>query len=229
MDGRGVQRSETQPELLIDRKHSLEIEHVMRPLCPARDEHAQRLATEPAKRELEHGGRRAVEPLRVVDGHQHGSGGGEHAERPEDCETDRALVGRRLSGVLEQQRHFECAPLRRRKLGERLGKDAVEEVAQCGKRELYLAPGTLAAYDVRTISRSRDGGVPEGRLADARLAFEDARCRTFGHGADERVQRLEIGLPRQHFHADSIAPRVSRGYAPIGASGLPRRPRGSPA
>ena len=114
---------------------------------PARDENADGLAAKAAERELEHGGGRRVEPLRVVDRDEHGARRREQAERAEDGKADPVLVGRSAVRVLEQERDLERVPPRRGKLLERLGQHVLEQIAERRVRQLHLAAGRAADED----------------------------------------------------------------------------------
>ena len=67
-----------------------------------REQEAGALAVEPSQREPEHGGGGGIEPLHVVDRNDDRLVTGEGSKRAEQRETDRALVGSRAAGALEQ-------------------------------------------------------------------------------------------------------------------------------
>ena len=78
---------------------------------PAREQQSDRLAAQASRAVRERGGRRGVEPLRVVDGDEQRRLGRERPQGVERGDADRTPVWRRPLGVLQHQRERERAPL----------------------------------------------------------------------------------------------------------------------
>ena len=118
------------------------------------DEQADRFLGQPARDELEHERRRRIQPLHVVDRHEHASLSG---QPPKDAQTrsrDRPLIRRRPLLLRQQERRLERPPLDR---GQRL-----------------RAPRRAPVRADRPVPRTRAGprSRPGGRRARALLARE---------------------------------------------------------
>ncbi len=85
---------------------ALRVDHEPRPLLePERQEEADIRRVEPVCSERERSSRRRVEPLNVVHSDDDRLGEREPLQDAEEPEPDRSLVGGRLAGRLEQERH----------------------------------------------------------------------------------------------------------------------------
>ena len=79
-----------------------------------RDDQADGLITQAPQSYLEHGTRRGVKPLKIIDGDDERGLLGEGAENVEHGQTNRMRVRDDISGLLEEQRHFQRSPARHR-------------------------------------------------------------------------------------------------------------------
>ena len=110
MERTEAQRSEPDPRQLLFRKGARELER----RCdarhlPQRREDGDRLVAEASESDLEHCGRRRVEPLDVVERNEHGVLLRQHADRVEESQADEARVGRRVARLHEEERDLEGA------------------------------------------------------------------------------------------------------------------------
>ena len=147
------------------------------------------LCVESAQREGQRVRGLVVEPVRVVHGHEHRALLGKEAQAVEDGQPDSAPLGRRPIRVLEQERDLERAAPRRRQPRQHVREHGREQVAERGKGQLDLGACRAAGQDA-----SMGGGdacLPDGRLADPRLALDDDRSRRRG---EEVGNRRELGL-----------------------------------
>jgi hypothetical protein len=83
---------------------------------------------------------------------------------------DRPRLRRRRAGLLAEQRHVQRLPLRRRKVGQLVRGDRVQEVDHRGERQPRLGaarPGRQHAG--AALPRGDHPRLPEGRLPDPRL------------------------------------------------------------
>ena len=162
----------------------------------AREQQSRRLVAQSPHDELEHRPRRLVEPLDVVDGHEHGGGCAELVQHSQDCAADRAFVGGLPVSLLEQQRHFERVALGGGQRRQRVVEYPVEQVGDARERQLRFGQCRRAAqHALSFIDGQRDAVAPQRRLADARIAFDHER-------AHRRVARQELAQDRLF----SIAP-----------------------
>jgi hypothetical protein len=169
-----AEREAVQPRL---RERPLEPQREPRaPVAPvgaAREKQAHRLVAKATDDEAEDGLRRLVEPLNVVDRDQ-----GRCAAREDPQET----VRRNTDGPLEraltrrlraQQGDVDRTALRRWELCDDLLGHVGEQVAERRKAELRLVFDRPTDEDMTGSPRRRsDPLLPDGRLADPRLALE---------------------------------------------------------
>jgi hypothetical protein len=141
---------------------------------------ANGLAPQAPAREREHAGRGGVEPLDVVDGEKHGCCPGEVAQAISERGRHGPLVGRRAIRLLEQQRDLECSSLRRREVRQQRRDVVVEQIGQARERQLDLATTRVRRKNADApFPCALDALLPQPRLADAGLAFEEERARAF--------------------------------------------------
>ena len=154
---------------------------------PARDEDADGLAAQAAQRELEHGGGRRVEPLRVVDRRR------APAPTPRARAARRGPRGRSRAGRADGRANPRAGARPRARAAS--AREAPASVS--GRTSSSRSPS--AAYDSCTsppagrLTRTRyeracaasTAGVPKRRLADPRLALEHERARPVGDARDE--------------------------------------------
>ena len=90
-------------------------------------------------------------------------------------------IGRLLSWLGEQERHFERAPPHRRQRGRHLVEDRGKQIGEPGEGERGFGLGPSVKEDAREALRCLfQAGLPEDRLADPRLAGEDKRAEPSG-------------------------------------------------
>ena len=80
-------------------------------------------------------GGRGVEPLRVIDGHEHGPAPAEREDDAEERHGNRALLGTRTVRVRQEQRHLERTTLRRRQGRQHVIDHVREQI--CERRERH--------------------------------------------------------------------------------------------
>ena len=153
------------------------------------DEHCDRVGNETAEREAQCVAARAVDPLRVVDEHEHGLGLGVGSEQTERrCSDGEAVVrSRRTQGKGARQRLH----LRRRQLVERIecGPEQLEEPAE---RESRLRLHATCAQDLHPLG-VLGRPVEETRLPDAGLADErEHAARSTARAVEQRSDPREL-------------------------------------
>ena len=75
--------------------------------APSRQQH-DRLAAQPTVRELQKRSLRRIQPLEVIDRHQHRLLGREHAQHPEERDAQHPRIKLRGPWVIAQQRHVRA-------------------------------------------------------------------------------------------------------------------------
>ncbi len=164
-------------------------------------------AVEAAQRELQDGARRRIEPLRVVDRHEHRR---ERAQRADHAAGDRAHVGCGRARLAALERDLERTPLGRGEVGQR---HVGEQVGERGERELRLRRRRPAAQHAG--ARVEQRGLEQRRLAEAGLTLE--------HDHPRGAQRAQFGLASDH-RRDRIAGVLARisSYPPPQVEGPPQ-------
>ena len=171
-------------------------------LVTRRQDHARGRARESATREQQRLERGRVQPVSVVDAHEHRpvSRPGEQ-ERQRCCAREKAVT---LSRRREAQRAGEHVALRKRQLGQPV-QQRTQHLQQTGEGDLGLArdPGRPQDDEVR----GRVHRVVEQRgLSDTRHASEQHRRAAAGpRRGYQRLQPRELGLPT-HQHPASLTP-----------------------
>ncbi len=151
----------------------------------------------------------------VVDGDDHVTLGSQVAQDREQRGPDEPPLGR--AGRLDpQQGDLERPPLRRGERRERLGADRGEQVGEPGEGQLHLRldrPGH--EHEGAAVARARDRLLPDGGLADARLA--DDRKRAGAALAQECLDDSELRVaPDDERHTGSVFAGTGPGPAPDG-------------
>ena len=165
------------------------------------DQEARRLLPNPPPREAEHGGRRGVEPLNVIDGDEQRTIRGVLTESAQDRDGNRPLVGRRALRSFEQERDTEGVGLRRRERVEELVQPFVQQVAEACKGESGLGCGGSSLEDaVVELPSLVHAGLPEGGLPDAGVADENQRSGAAPERVEEVVELPELLLTADHVH-----------------------------
>ncbi len=172
------------------------------------DEHADRSILEPANRVLERRRGRAIEPLRVVDRHQHRLGR-DDPEHGEQSGRDDVPVEAPGSRVLAEEGDVERSPLDVGKLVVDAVRDAVQQVPR--------APRTRASPRLRSAlpSGRSDRAARPGRLLPATTSSSRSR--------QARRSRAREGPPALR------RGRNRRARAPSRARPAPRPARQQPA
>ena len=160
---------------------------------PPREQKGHALVLEPPARERQHLGGRSVDPLDVVDRDDEAAAPGQRAQPVQEAERDRMGIGRSAAGLLAKQGDLQGTELGSRQ-AELTRVDAVEEIDQRREGQLRLRLTRSRREDAHpALLRSLYPGLPERRLADARLAREDER-RARARGIEKRPQRFQLGL-----------------------------------
>jgi hypothetical protein len=149
-----------------------------------------------AQRELECPLRRRVQPVNVVDRHDERALVSEKPENVDERRTDGALVRRLDLRLLEEQRNRECSSSRWAEHGRHVVEHGLEQVGDGRERKPYL-DFCRSAREHTAIAGDPglDRYLPDGRLADARLAFEYERRGPVANSIDEPVHLAELELP----------------------------------
>ena len=143
----------------------------------------------PADREGEHGGRRLVEPLNVVD---RDDAGRQLAEQGDEAGADGPQLERPRCG-LEQERRRQGVP-RHLRHPRQQADGGSHEVVERGVGARRLGRGRARDEHRRPVgARSFDHRRPERRLADSRLALDQSEDRVAA-GAEEGAEGLQLGL-----------------------------------
>ena len=121
---------------------------------------AHRLLAQAADRKLQDQRRGRVEPLDVVERHDHRPFGGQSAEHVEHCEPDRARLRRLLARLREPERDLERPASRGRSERTTPSMDGLEQIGEPGEGERRLG---LDRCDGR--ARGRIGSRPARRLS----------------------------------------------------------------
>ena len=109
----------------------------------------------------------------------------------------RARERRPVRALLDKQGDLERSSPWWRHAREHLVEHGLEQVTQPGEREPLLRLGGPRDEDTRRPAVCLgDSRLPERRLADPRLAFEDERARCAGRLVEERVDRREHSSSR---------------------------------
>ena len=180
------QRADRQPRLLRQMQRH-------RAAAAAGHQEPDPRALEPSRDEPEHGLRRVVEPLDVVDGDDRRP----RAQHRQQAQRDRALRRAALPRLDAQQRDLQGMPLRVRQRGDLLVRHRGQQVAQRGVGQLRLGLDRTARQDA--VRRARDGLAPQRRLADAELTLEQQRSRAVRDSGQEAVDPVQLGCaPDDH-------------------------------
>jgi hypothetical protein len=161
-----------------------------------------RLRRQPARGKRERVARRRVEPLRVLDRHDDASGRRELPERRQQRHADRPDIRRPVVVLLAEERDGERASLRCRQSREHLFDRLPEQVAEAHEAERRF--GLRRAARQHPVSASlgfSDGGLPQGRLADPRLALDEDRDGPLRIAGQTLLDRRELVLAADDPHA----------------------------
>ena len=136
----------------------------------------RRLVAEASKRDLEHGGRRRVEPLDIVERDKHGTRARSGPEGVEQREPDRAGIRSALARLGEEQRDLQrAAPQRSQRVPPRRGSGRAGRIDP--RRRARPRPRRSGAGEHDASSPSPGYPLlPQNRLADPWLAGEDKRA-----------------------------------------------------
>ena len=172
-----AERRKRHPRQPIGREGPLEPErHRLAPGRALGEQEPDTVVPEAARREAQHGRGRRVEPLDVIDGHDHRRLLGQRPENAQGGKGDH-LLGRCLAVVGEQQGGLERASLRARQPSAGLVLRA-NEIPERSVREARLRlSGARAESNHARLARTLERRVPDGRLACPGLALDDHRLR----------------------------------------------------
>lgn len=145
------------------------------------------------------GGR--VRPLRIIDGDEDGTVGGEALEqRPHRRPEQAGLEGPRAGGG-PQQRRVERRALEGWKRGARTVHDGFGEVGQRGQRQVRLGGGALGEQRHEpTLPGAFHGLAHQRRLADPGLTPDEEPGRRTGRRVEEGVDDTQLGVPPDDLH-----------------------------
>jgi hypothetical protein len=179
------------------------------------DRHAHRAD---ALQQVEHEPqRRAVGPVRAVDRDQRGPRLGEVRQQPEEAVDDRvgavvALVAAPARGALEQRPGQPGGAGEQAVVGLVVGarQQRLEELQRDAEGEVALELGAVGAQDADPArARTRDGGVEQRGLADARVALDQQQpAGALARRIEQLVDRSQLLFA---FEEDSRA-RVDDGH-----------------
>jgi hypothetical protein len=160
------------------------------------DEQRDRLGLEAPRGEHERLGRRAVEPLGVVDAAQHRRLLARLGEQAEHAERHQEAV--RHAVEAQAQRAPERRGLRRREPLDQVDARAQELVDTC-ERQLVLGLDADAAQDPHPV-RAGGGVVEQGGLADTRVAADDEhRAALIACALKQRIETALLSVtPDEH-------------------------------
>jgi hypothetical protein len=91
-----------------------------------------------AQSEGQHRTRGSVQPLSIVNAQQQGLWAREQSERGNERCGEDTWIGTYRVRLLEGQGDRECAPLRRRELGQHLIGGATNQITETGERDPYV-------------------------------------------------------------------------------------------
>ena len=192
-----AQRTEHEMGQTIVREGGLELERrgdLRRPTNGRQE--ADGLIAQPSKGDLQHPGRRRVDPLQIVERDQHGPALGKRSQHVEKREADRAMVRRLNSRLGQQKRDLERAASQRRQRSCHIVEDRGDQIGKGGEGERGLGlDASVHENETRRPLRVIDPVLPEHRLADPRLAGEDERTRAQLGVPEERLDRVQLLLP----------------------------------
>ena len=182
----------------VRRQRAVELErHFRRTLTASGDEQPQ-LHRQSAYRELQRPSRRQIDPLHVVDRHQHRLLADEFSEHPDDSSRHSPRIGGLAAGDT-QQRGGKRKLLRTRELRTRLVERRTDDVSQRRIGKLRLALGRPSPqHPIPTSLRETNGLEPDRRLPDPSLAFNEQRPRAARRGIKERRHHRDLPLTADH-------------------------------
>ena len=165
-------------------------------LRPRGEQHRDPLAPQPPRGEQDRLGRRRVEPVQVVDGHEQGGVGGGQAQDPQGrgrhAEPIGGRRGRQREGALERLR------LRPGQPGDEVGQGP-HQLEQAAERELRLALDPPRPQDPHAGLAAGGEGLrlpQEGGLSGARRPDQGERAALAGARlGDEPADGRDLGLP----------------------------------
>ena len=161
-----------------------------------REQHTHRLLAQPSQGDLQDTSRSGVQPLHVIDGHQHRRSLGQDAHHIEHGQPNRMHIRRcDLTRLDEQQRHLQGTAPRSHQQRHHVIEHRRQQLRQTGKRQrcLSLHPATRQRPPV-AVARRVDRCSPQTRLADPSLASQDQRRRAPPETRDELVDHSKLDV-----------------------------------
>ncbi len=170
-----AQRSESQaPQALFDR--ALEREWLIVAHEATGEQKRDGFVPQPPGGVLDHGQRRRVEPLEIVDRDKERLMARQRAEPAEEGRRDPARVRRRGAGLAEQESDLERPRLRRRKLWHEIARRLAEQIAKACERQIRFALRRPRLEHTEAVAPGKlDAVSPDRALADSRLTLEQKR------------------------------------------------------
>ncbi len=176
-----------------------------------------RLVLEPPRGERERLGRRRIEPLDVVDRHEHRPASRQRPQRVQEAERDRSRLRRDVRRLGAQERDLQRTQLRRRQRSQLFAAHAVEKVDQRREGEPRLRPARPSGEDAQPpLPRRSHSRLPERRLPDPRPTRQNERPWRSA-GADELVQHCDLRFATDDARAQ-LSPSPLHGCFPFAHS-----------
>ena len=218
------QAEASQPQLLG--RHPCPVQLEREPSGPLGAQQADPLDVDPPEGEGDRARGRRVQPLDVVDRHQHRRRPRERGQRIAQGGRDHARLGDIRRRIRLQEGDLQRPPLR---CGQALpdgGRDRFQEVGQAGEGEPQLALGRARLEHVhRPRPRAAHPRLEQGRLAGAGRAGQDQGGGPVGKIVEQPIEPTEFAVPAEDRFMH-VAPSVRPRGAVLNPCGSPRLRRG---
>jgi len=201
----GAQRPELELYDTIDAECLHEIERIaLVSGLTQRHQHPDRERADSSNSECDHPPRGRIEPLHIVDRHQHRSACCERVQSGDDRARKRHVVRSVPGRSLDPERDRQSTSLRLRKLAGDIAESRIEKIGQTTKRDRHLGfDGTSRQHHDPGRLGSLHGVAPEHRLADAGLPADKRCARDPRHLLDKTPQPVDFTLaPDELNHPD---------------------------
>ncbi len=162
-------------------------------------ENTHRLVLKPPQHERQDIRGARIDPLHVIDRDENGPLLGERMHDRDERKPENTGLRRRPPGLPKEQRRLERASLERHEQRERLVHDRREQVTDRCERDPRLRRTRPRFEDTQAaLVREAQSLLPQGRLADPRLALEQQRLTRVWNSLDERREREQLAGPTNH-------------------------------
>ena len=172
---------------------------------PQRHDQRDRLALQPPRDEQQRVGRRVVEPMRVVDHHQHRPVRGRRRQQPDHRRVHHQAIGRRRRP--QGQRALQRPGLDRGQVAQTV-EHRPQQREQRGEGQVGLGLRPRCSEDAHARVGAGGGVAQQCGFADSRLTDERERATSaVGRASDQRVQPRSFAGPTdqvRHLDADSM-------------------------